>query len=117
MSILIIINDAPYGTEAAWNALRIACALPDQDEDVTVNLFLMGDAVGNAVSGQSTPDGYYNIERMLTIAIRKGARVHLCGTCMKARGIEEDDLIDGTEVGSMDGLAEWTIDADKVINY
>lgn len=116
-NVLIIINDAPYGTEAAWNALRIACALPRENEDATVNLFLMGDAVGNAVAGQSTPDGYYNVERMLTIAIRKGAAAHLCQTCMEARGIEEEDLIDGAEVGSMNGLAQWTLEADKVINY
>lgn len=116
-TVLIIINDAPYGTEAAWNALRLACALPHENEGVTVNLFLMGDAVGNAVAGQSTPDGYYNVERMLTIAIHRGATVHLCGTCLKARGIEEDDLIDGAEVGSMSGLAQWTLEADKVINY
>jgi len=116
-TVLIIVNDAPYGTEAAYNALRIVRALQDTDEDVAVSLFLMGDAVGNAVAGQSTPDGYYNIERMLTVALRKGAKVRLCQTCMKARGIEEGDLIDGAEIGSMDGLAQWTLEADKVVNY
>jgi uncharacterized protein involved in oxidation of intracellular sulfur len=116
-NVLIIVNDAPYGTEAAYNALRIVRALQGTDEDVAVNLFLMGDAVGNAVAGQSTPDGYYNVERMLTVALRKGANAHLCQTCMKARGIEERDLIDGAEVGSMSSLAQWTLEADKVINY
>ena len=77
----------------------------------------MGDAVGNAVAGQSTPDGYYNVERMLTLALRKGAAVHLCQTCMQARGVEAEDLIEGAEVGSMSGLAQWTLEADKVINY
>ncbi|MEF8797057.1 MAG: DsrE family protein [Salinivenus sp.] len=117
MNILIIINDAPYGTEAAYNALRLARALQHEDEDVTVNLFLMGDGVSNAVAGQSTADGYYNVERMLTMALRKGATMHLCQTCMKARGVEEEDVIEGAEVGSMSGLAQWTLDADKVINY
>ena len=117
MNILIIINDAPYGTEAAFNGLRLARALYKERDDIDLNIFLMGDAVGCAVAGQSTPDGYYNIERMLAMTLRKGATVHLCGTCMKARGVEEENLIDGAEVGSMSGLAQWTLDADKVINY
>ena len=116
-SVLIIINDGPYGTEAAYNALRLTRALQKEDEEVTVNVFLMGDAVGNAVAGQSTPSGYYNVERMLTLALRKGAAVHLCQTCMQARGVEAEDLIEGAEVGSMSGLAQWTLEADKVINY
>lgn len=116
-TILIIINDAPYGTEAAYNGLRIARALQKEDEDVAVNIFLMGDAVGNAVAGQSTPNGYYNVERMLTLALRTGAAVSLCGTCMKARGVVEEDLIDGAEVGSMSRLAQWILEADKIITY
>ena len=117
MKILIIINDAPYGTEAAFNGLRIARTLYKEQDDIDLNIFLMGDAIGCAVSGQSTPNGYYNIERMLQMVMRKGATVHLCGTCMKARGVEENDLIDGAKVGSMSSLAQWTLEADKVINY
>lgn len=117
MNILIVINDAPYGTEAAFNGLRLARALYKEHDDIDLNIFLMGDAVGCAVAGQSTPDGYYNIERMLSMAIRKGATTHLCGTCMKARGVEESDLIDGAAVGSMKSLAQWTLAADNVINY
>jgi len=117
MNILIIINDAPYGTEAAYNGLRIARALYKERDDIDLNIFLMGDGIGCAVAGQSTPDGYYNIERMLAIVLRNGAATHLCGTCMKARGVEESNLIDGAEVGSMSSLARWTLAADKVINY
>lgn len=117
MNILIIINDGPYGTEAAFNALRLARALQNEEGDLELNIFLMGDAVGCAVTGQSTPNGYYNIERMLQGTIRKGATVHLCTTCMEARGVEQSDLVDGAKVGSMKSLARWTLAADKVINY
>lgn len=117
MTILIIINDGPYGTEAAYNALRLTRALQKEREDLDLNIFLTSDAVGCAVDGQSTPDGYYNVERMLQGTLREGARVYLCSTCMDARGLEKDDLINGAEVGSMSGLAQWTLEADKVINY
>lgn len=59
---------------------------------------------------------------MLAIVLRNGATTHLCGTCMKARGVAKRDLIDGAEVGSMSSLAQWTLAAntlaaDKVINH
>lgn len=44
--ILIIINDAPYGTEKAYNALRIAMSLQkDHGENVEIKIFLLADAV------------------------------------------------------------------------
>lgn len=105
MRILFIINDGPYGTEAAYNALRLARTLQKKDEQVELTIFLMGDGVGTAVQGQSTPDGYYNTERMLSIVIRRGATVRLCSACMDARGISSEDLVEGCERGSMDGIA------------
>ncbi len=49
--ILFIINDAPYGKEHAYNALRLAGTLIAQ-QDVAVQVFLMADAVGCAKAGQ-----------------------------------------------------------------
>ena len=47
----------------------------------------MADAVICAKAGQKTPDGYYNVERMLKPFTRHG-KVLLCGTCMDARGMD-----------------------------
>jgi uncharacterized protein involved in oxidation of intracellular sulfur len=77
----------------------------------------MGDAVGCAVTGQSSPNGYYNIERMLQSTLRKGVTVHMCTACTEARGVEKSEFVGGCEVGSMKSLARWTLAADKVINY
>lgn len=43
--VLLIINDAPYGTEKAYNALRLAMTLQKDHPDVGVRIFLMADAV------------------------------------------------------------------------
>ncbi len=61
---LLIVNDAPYGNERPYNALRLALNLVKHPE-VSVRVFLMGDGVNCAVCGQRAPDGYYNVERML----------------------------------------------------
>ena len=115
--ILILINDAPYGTEKAYNALRLANQLNKAHEDVEVRIFLMADAVTCAIPGQVTPNGYYNIERMLKYSLGKGAKVKICGSCADARGIKNMTLIDGTEISTMAQLTEWVVDSDKVATF
>jgi uncharacterized protein involved in oxidation of intracellular sulfur len=112
---LFIVNDAPYGSERAYNALRLAGALAAR-ESQSVRLFLMADAVGCAKSGQKVPEGYYNVQLMLGKVLRRG-EVGLCGTCMDARGLRDDELIEGARRGTMAQLAEWTAEADKVLVF
>ena len=64
MRILLIINDPPYGTERCFNALRLALALLKEEPRPKITVFLMADVVLAAKAGQSTPDGYYNLEKM-----------------------------------------------------
>jgi uncharacterized protein involved in oxidation of intracellular sulfur len=114
-STLFILNDAPYGNERAYNGLRLAGALAAK-ENQSVRLFLMADAVGCAKSGQKVPEGYYNVQIMLGKVARKG-EVSLCGTCMDARGVRDEELIDGTRRGTLAQLADWTAEADKVLVF
>lgn len=114
MKALIIINDPPYGTERLYNGLRLANALLKQQNNVTV--FLMADAVVGAKSGQKTPEGFYNIGLMLKRVAANGD-VLLCGTCMDARGIKGDDIIEGARRSTMDELADMTVSADKVMVF
>lgn len=76
MKYLFIINDGPYGTEKAYNALRLAMAM-QREVNADIRVFLMADAVANAIPGQNTPQGYYNIERMLKGILAKGGKVKL----------------------------------------
>lgn len=117
MTVLLLINDAPYGTEKAYNGLRLAMALQKDHPTVQVNMFLMADAVGCALPNQTTPQGYYNIERMLKSVLGKGGQVKACGTCADARGIRHVQLIDGAEISNMAELAQWTVEADKVFTF
>ncbi len=118
MIYLFILNDPPYGTERVFNALRLAHALMKRSDTERVDVFLMADAVVGAQAGQKTPDGFYNVERMLKRVIRaEGGRVLLCGTCMDARGIAEDAVVDGATRSSMDELAELTATSDKTLIF
>jgi uncharacterized protein involved in oxidation of intracellular sulfur len=117
MKILLIINDAPYGTEKAYNALRMAMMMQKEHAQVEVRIFLMADAVTCALPNQSTPDGYYNIEKMLKSVLQKGGQVKACGTCAKARGLMGLTLIEGVEISTMSHLTSWAVESDKVITF
>lgn len=72
--ITMILNHSPYGNEKSYNALRLALAIVKRKE--SVRIFMLDDGVFNALKNQKTPDGYYNIERMLRSLIRRGHDVH-----------------------------------------
>jgi uncharacterized protein involved in oxidation of intracellular sulfur len=116
VKILIILNDSPYGTERTYNGLRLALSLA-KTEGTEPRVFLMGDAVAAAKPGQKTPDGYYNLERMLRGCATKEVPVGACGTCMEARGLVDADLVAGAHRSSMAELTAWTLWADKVVSF
>jgi len=68
---LFIINNGPYGDERPYNALRLAMNLLKR-EDTQVKVFFTADGVACARKGQKTPDGYYNIERMVKALAARG---------------------------------------------
>jgi len=117
MKTLIVINDAPYGTEKAYNALRMAMTLQKEHTKVSVHIFLLADAVGCAIPNQKTPAGYYNIERMLRSVLKKGGEVKACGGCSEGRGISELKLIDGVEISNMKDFSNWVVEANKVLSF
>jgi uncharacterized protein involved in oxidation of intracellular sulfur len=77
----------------------------------------MADAVTAALPNQTTPQGYYNIERMLKAVISKGGLVKACGTCAEGRGIQNLGLIQGAEISTMSQLAQWVVESDKALTF
>jgi len=117
---LFILNDPPYGTERCYNALRHARALLKRehgDPALQLRLFLLADAVVCAKAGQKVPQGYYSTEAMLKAVMRAGGEVGLCGTCLDARGLKDEELVEGTRHSTLDELTAWTVWADKLIAY
>ena len=113
---LFILNDAPYGNERSYNALRLAGALSKRDGE-HVKIFFIGDAVSCAKAHQKVPQGHYNLELMAHAATLHGAEIGVCGTCMDARGLRDDELIEGAQRGTLAQLADWTAEADKVLVF
>ncbi|OIQ99962.1 DsrE/DsrF-like family protein [mine drainage metagenome] len=116
MNHLYILNDAPYGSERTYNALRLAGAV-SKLEGNAVRVFLIGDGASSAHRNQKVPAGFYNVETMLGNVTRHGGEVGICGTCMDARGMTDGDIADKTHRSTLAELAEWTVWADKVLVF
>lgn len=118
MNFLFVLNEAPYGGERSYNALRLARELTkDTAADSAARMFLIGDAVSCAKGGQKVPQGFYSIEAMLHALSARGAEIGVCGSCMDARGLADAELATDCKRSSMAQFAAWTAWADKVIVF
>ena len=115
--VLVVVNDPPYGTERAYNAMRLALNLQRKEPELALRIFLVGDGASCAKKGQSVPSGYYHLEGMLRQIVKHGGVVGVCGTCMDARGIDDAELIEGTRRSSLDEWTEWSLWADQVLTF
>jgi len=113
---LFILNDPPYGTERSYNGLRLAGALAKREGE-EVRVFLMGDAASCAKQGQKVPQGFYNVELMLSHVAKRGGVVGVCATCMDARGLVDAELTEGTHRSSLEELTDWTQWANSTLVF
>lgn len=114
----IILNHQPYdGTDVTWNALRLAKTLLKNKEKV--NIFLMNDAVDLAREKTLKPEFYdHNLVEMLKELYQNGAGLKVCGTCQARCGINKNEPYFNDEIkGTMDHLAFWVIECDKVLTF
>lgn len=113
--VTIVLQDAPYGNEKNWNALRLSQALLSVGQGVRI--FLYGDSVVAVKKGQAPPTGYYNIGDMMEGLIKKGVEVKACLTCANARGIKQEDCVDGALIGKTLDLAHWIKEGGQVMVF
>ena len=114
-AFLFIINEASYGSERAYHALRLAGSLAARKQ-AHVRVYLQSDAVSCARAGQVVPTGHYNLELVLAGILRKG-EVVLCGDGMDARGMREVELVAGARRAAPGELVDWTFEAERVLIF
>ena len=115
MEYLFIINDSPYGSQRAYNGLRLAVALSPEKP---MGVFLLGDGVTCGLAGFTPKDADYSLPEMLrTIAAFNNNPIVACGTCMEARGLSQEALIPEVRRGTLDQLVKWTLEATKVLSF
>ncbi|MHA1989228.1 MAG: DsrE/DsrF/TusD sulfur relay family protein [Promethearchaeota archaeon] len=108
----IAIGSSHYTNERPYTILRFAyTALLDGHK---INIFLVEDGIWVGKKNQD-PSNYDNVGKWLKDVIEEGAKVVACGVCMKARGMTEEELIEGVKKTTMNGFLDMCIEADKVM--
>ena len=114
MSVPIVVNTAPYGSEGPYSAFRLSEALALRDEHVEV--FLTGDAVHAARAGQDPCGARASLEQMLLGLLDGGVDVSCCGAGCTARGLAEDDVVPGVRAQTIHDLAAATARSGEVVS-
>ena len=114
MKILVIVNGPAYGSDETFNALRLATALAQRD-DVQPRVFLMGDAVCRR--RPENPGRLLHARPHAEDVRPPWGQLACCGTCLDARGLTKDHLIDEPTRSSMDELAAWVVESEKVLTF
>lgn len=113
----LVILHSPPGSQAAYQAIRVAAACAGAGQSCT--LFLVGQAVVGARRGQKTPGETrgLNMEEKLGELIGFGAAVHLCGQDGAQYAIARDDLIEGAVWDSVVSLGQMIGKARRVLVF
>lgn len=113
----LVILHSPAGSQAAYQAIRVAAACAGAGQSCT--LFLLGQAVVGARRGQQTPGETrgLNMEIKLGELIGFGAAVHLCGQDGAQYAIQEQDLIEGVKWDSVVSLGGMVASAKRVLVF
>ena len=108
----IVIADGAYTTERPYTMLRFAyTALLEGHK---INIFLVEDGIFVGKKNQN-PSTYDNVGKWLKDVIEEGAKVLACGVCMKARGVFDEELIDGISKTTMNGFLSMCEEADNIL--
>ncbi len=113
--ITIFVGTGAYTTERPYTALRFAyTALLDENK---VKMFFFEDGIF-ALKKNQKPSNIYNIQEWVQNCFDEdGFEIAACGVCMKARGVDPKELMDGVQTGTMEKAVEWTIQSDKQLFF
>lgn len=102
--IIIAVND----TETTWNAFRFAnFALKKNDE---VKVFLMG----KGVEAENISTEKFDVKKQMEEFIALKGEIFACGTCLKIRQQESDELCPVSTMNDMYEIVKW---GDKVLTF
>ncbi len=114
--LTILLTQSPFHHESVDEALEIANASMLRGHKV--DFYLIMDGVYSAYNRQSGEA--FSVEAVysrLAGLIASGARVVLCRVCAELRGISEDDIPKGVEIGGLFDLSQSIGNSDAVLSF
>jgi len=94
-----VVSDVDKNPQAIDMALKLAGFSLDEDRQVFMFFNVKGVTVPTKEFDETNAFGENEpIKKQLMALIERGATVHVCPICMKALGVEADDIVEGAEV-------------------
>lgn len=113
--MLILLCESPFQNEIVEHAIEISKSALGKGHDV--DIFLMMDGVYNPVTSQSgEPFHMDSVSDRFKELVEMGAKVSGCRVCMELRGVEEDMIPEGVDIGGIFDLGEMLNEADVVLS-
>lgn len=108
----IVIGDGAYTKERPYTMLRFA--MTALLEGYKINIFLVEDGIFVGKKNQD-PNTYDNVGKWMNDVLSEGAKVMACGVCMKARGLLDEELMEGITRTTMNGFLEMCVESDNIL--
>jgi sulfur relay (sulfurtransferase) complex TusBCD TusD component (DsrE family) len=113
--MLILLCESPFQNEIVDRALEISKSALGKGHDV--DIYLMMDGVYGPVTSQSgEPFHMDSISDRFKELINLGANVSGCRVCMELRGVTEEMLPEGVDIGGIFDLGEMLTEANVVLS-
>jgi sulfur relay (sulfurtransferase) complex TusBCD TusD component (DsrE family) len=114
MRIAVIVQTDPYKYRDLEAAYEIAAAALKKEHEV--KLFLYDESVV-AASKDVKANGEKGQGEIVRSLVERGVEVTTCSACCILRGIAEEALVKGSQMGGLPDLARMTGWADRVLNF
>lgn len=114
-SALLVLSHPPYDGDTTRNALRLGGALAGQG--LAVRIFIMNDAIDIVRAQPPVAEAEFDLTAMLRGLLARGARLKICTTCINRCGIGHGEVIPEAVLATMDDLAFWVADSDRVVVF
>lgn len=114
----VSITNAKNDTDKATVGFVVANAAVGSDQDTMV--FLSTEGVRLAQPGYADgihEEGFAPLAELIGNFVEAGGQVYVCAPCVKKRGIDTDELIDGATVVGGAKLVEFLADGTPSVTY
>ena len=113
--LLIFLCDSPFQNESVDHAVEIAKAALGKGHGV--NVYLMMDGVYNPSTSQNgEPFNMDSVSERLEELAKDGVEISTCRVCMEIRGVTEENLPEGVDMGGIFDLSEMVAESDAILN-
>jgi sulfur relay (sulfurtransferase) complex TusBCD TusD component (DsrE family) len=113
--MLILLCESPFQNESVEHALNLSKAAISKGHDV--DIYLMMDGVYGPVTSQSgEPFHMDSISDRFKELTQLGATISGCRVCMELRGVTEEMIPEGVDIGGIFDLGEMVANADIMLS-